>query len=473
MGRFNDFWLSLNKRAVVQANESANGASSNSDDNAPPAEVNLAEGVRASYVQDGPFSHVPKNTRTSLGLSEVKLRHYSTDELLVLLSEVHPDVSYAVWNFMRLGCSDYRIKVEDKNGNRYPIGDKVIREFIRSLEYPTGKGFQQTKSIDRVIQQMFRTAVIRGAVSGELVLTGNRMQATHIAPIDPQTITFRIKDGRMVPWQNTKELDFPNIFYEGLDTMPDSPYGTSPIISAIQAVFFQLQILADLKAVVHNIGYPKFDIKVVEKVLLERMPHNIRGNDKLKQQWLNERLTEIISMYSKLEPDAAFVHYDSVEVDSVGGEKALIDPEKLMNVVNEQLNMSLKTLSTIMGRRSQGNTETFAKVEIKLYLKGLDALQWLVETVMSRMLTMVLNFSGKQGYVKFEFEDAEIRTNLEAQQFKQIQIQNAMTLRDQNWVSNEDACREVTGQDPVGDPPPPQPRGTTPQRSGTPDERPT
>ncbi|MGF7033671.1 hypothetical protein J2T17_004619 [Paenibacillus mucilaginosus] len=35
-------------------------------------------------------------------------------------------------------------------------------------------------------------------------------------------------------------------------------------------------------------------------------------------------------------------------------------------------------MSTILGRRSTGNTESFAKIEIKLYIQGVRALQRVV-----------------------------------------------------------------------------------------------
>ncbi len=403
------------------------------------------------------FSSIPRRVQNQLGLSENRLKNYSVDQLLDILSEIHPDVSFAIWNFIRLGNSGYRISVTKPNGKPYSRGEEQINTFLLNLEQPSITGFSFTKSLNRIINQLLKTGVVRGAASLELVLTDDLLDIAYFAPVDPATIIFKNDNGRIIPWQSTSKqvkLDIPTFFYEGLDSFIDDPTGVSPIVSVIQAVFFQLQVLQDLKAVVHNQGYPKYDIKIIEKVLLERMPISIRNNEQKKQEWLNEKLNEIIQMYNKLEPDDAFVHYDSTEVNLPDAGKAMLDPEKLMNVINEQMNMALKTLSTILGRRANGNTETFAKIEIKLYLKGLEDIQWLIETILSRALTLVLNFKGLQGHVKFKFVPVEIRTALEQEQFRQIAIQNAVTLVDLGWLSDEDACIAVTGNKPNGTPRP-------------------
>jgi len=215
--------------------------------------------------------------------------------------------------------------------------------------------------------------------------------------------------------------------------------------------------LNDIKAVVHNQGYPRFDITILEEVLLQRMPINIRSNEELKTQWMQERLNEIINLYNNLEPDDTLVHFDSVKVDMVGGKGsagggATIDPQKLMQVIDNLIMAGLKTLSTILGRRSTGNTESFAKLEVKLYLQGVKAIQEVVTTILERVLTLYLNLKGKQGIVEVEFNPVEIRTELEQEQFRQIQYQNAAFARDQGWIDQTEAANIAVGHDPVGDP---------------------
>ncbi len=436
-------------------------STSNIPDYDPVSDFGGTRTTLPKFVQGGGgvFGALPKKTQRELGLDDFTLSTMSVEDLIDTLIDAHPDVSFAVWNFMRIGSSGYTIRVEDlENGEIYEEGQLEIQNLIKRLSQPNIEQFELSRDFDKIVDQLMLSTITRGACALELVLTPNYDDVAFIAPVDPATVDFKFENDRYVPYQDeeTLSLDIPTFFYDGLDEMIDDPYGRSPILGAINAVIFQLQVLNDLKQVVHNQGYPRFDITILEEVLLKRMPIAIRNNEEKKQQWLNEKLQEIIDMYNNLDPDDSFVHYDSVQIGMAGGGQsggALIDPEKLMNVIDHQIMAGLKTLSTILGRRSTGNTESFAKMEIKLYIKGVEAIQKTVERILSRALTLALNIKGMQGIVYFEFNPIEIRTSLETAQFEQIHLMNCQFKRDQGWISQEEAAILAVGHEPVADGP--------------------
>lgn len=392
-------------------------------------------------------------TRKFVRLNEQMLRTYSPKQLLTLMKHNHPDVSQAIWNFKIIGNSGYKVKVTLLDGEtEHKSGQKLIQDFLLKLDYYSGEGFEKSKSIDRMVDMMFDSALLRGAIAMEMVMDSQFSDVLYLASVDPDTIDFKIEKGRLVPYQGNVKLDIPTFFYEGVDETETDPYGTSPFLSVIQTIAFHLQVMEDIKAVIHNQGYGKYDIKIIEEVLLKRMPINIRNNEAKKQEWLNNQLNMIIDMYSKLDPDAAFVHFDSVEVGMVETGKAMVDPQKIMAVIDTQINNALKQYSTLMGRRSQGQTEQYAKLEIKLFMKSVKKIRDLIENILSRALTKYLNIHGMQGYVFFKFNDTEIRTELEQVNFEQIAIQNAATKRDQGWITQDQASEEITGKKAVGKP---------------------
>ena len=386
-------------------------------------------------------------------LDDNVFKRYSPTRLLNILKYNHPDVSQAVWNFKIIGNSGYRIRVTKLDGeSEHASGQKLIDDFIRRLNFYSSNGFEKSRSLDRVIDQMFDSALVRGAIAMEMVMNKNYDDVLYFAPVDPDTIEFKVENGRLIPYQDKVKLDIPNFFHEGMDETETDPYGTSPFLSAIRIMAFHQQVLEDLKQVVHNQGYGKYDIKIIEEVLLKRMPIQVRNNEKKKQEWLNEQLRMIIDQYSKLDPDAAFVHFDSVEVGMVDSAKATVDPQKMMAVIDTQILGALKQYSTLMGRRSQGQTEQYAKLEIKIFMKSVQRVQFMIESILSRALTKYLNIHGMQGYVFFEFEDTEIRTELEKVNFEQIAIQNAMKKRDNGWITQDEASIEITGKKAAGKP---------------------
>lgn len=413
------------------------------------------------FVQGGGgvFGALPKRSQKDLQVDEASLLTMSIEDLMDILIDIHPDASFAVWNFMRISDSGYSIRVENVDDSEtYEEGLEEILMLIKRLSQPNVEQFEVSRDFDKVVQQLILSTVVRGACSLELVLTPSYDDVAFMAPVDTATVDFKFENDRYVPYQDeeTLSLDIPTFLYEGLDSMIDSPYGRSPILGALNTIFFQMQVLNDLKQVVHNQGYPRFDITIVEEVLLNRMPITIRNNEQKKQKWLNEKLQEIIDMYNNLEPDDSFVHYDSVEIGMAGGgEKggAMIDPQKLMDVIDSQLMAGLKTLSTILGRRSTGNTESFAKMEIKLYIKGVEAIQKTVERILSKALTLTLNIKGMQGVVYFEFNPVEIRTSMETAQFEQVHLINCQFKRDQGWIDQEEASMKAVGHNPVSEAP--------------------
>ncbi|WP_145052803.1 hypothetical protein [Paenibacillus xylanexedens] len=457
------FSFGKRKQKTALAGRTSGGSRGRSSGSGGYVSVNDFGGSRTTMPKftmggGGVGGSLPKKVQSDLGLDERTLQSATIEDLMDILADAHGDVSYAIWNFMRLGNTKYNIKVYK------PMGDgtedetmkKVVTDFFDMLEIPDPTRFSMNRSIEKVLGQMIFAVVTRGAAAGELVMGAGNTEVAFIAPVDPGTITFRYEGDRYVPYQDDDKisLDLPTFFYEGLDERIDDPYGRGPLVSAINMIMFQLQVLNDIKAVVHNQGYPRFDIKILEEVLLRRMPIGVRNNEEESQKWLNGRLNEIIEMYQNLDPDDTFVHYDSIEVGMAGGGSgggALIDPQKLMTVLDNMLMTGLKTLSTILGRRSTGNTESFAKIEIKLYIQGVRAIQRVVERLMGRMLTAMLNLGGKQGIVKFQFEEIEIRTEMEQAQFNQIHLLNVALMRNEGWIDQNEAAMRAVGHAPVGE----------------------
>lgn len=400
-------------------------------------------------IEDG---HVMRYGKYSK-LTESTFKRNSPKRLLNILRHNHPDVSQAIWNFKIIGNSGYKVRVTKLDGEtEHESGQKLIDTFIRNLDFYSSNGFEKSRSLDRIIDQMFDSALVRGALSLEMVMDKDFEKVLYFSNVDPDTINFKVEKGRLIPYQDNIKLDIPTFFHEGVDETEVDPYGTSPFLSVIQTLAFHQQVMEDLRMVIHNQGYGKYDIKVIEEVLLKRMPIQIRSNEKKKQEWLNEQLSTIINMYSKLDPDDAFVHFDSVEVGMVEGARATLDPQKIMAVIDTQILGALKQYSTLMGRRSQGQTEQYAKLEIKIFMKSVKRIQFLIESILSRTLTKLLNVNGMQGYAFFEFEDTEIRTDLEKVNFEQIAIQNAAKKRDNGWLSQDQASTEVTGKKAHGKP---------------------
>jgi len=410
-----------------------------------------------------------------------KQSQLSAPELLDILADTHPDISYAVWQFLRVANSGWTVTAKNLAGEPDARGQKLVDELIiRMGATPNSGRFEESKSLDNLLNQLHLSIIKDGACAGEAVLFDNLWDVAEIAPVDVNSIYFRRgEDGRNVPWQyqgmsgrrrqqgnsdrgnrsdqeevwenGYKRLDYPNFFYEALDPKIGDPYGRSPILPVLQVVFFYMQVLIDLKAAVHIVGYPRIEAKILEEVVSKNCPAAIKNNPDKYAEWLNARLTELINLYSQLNPDDVMVHYDSVELGMVGqAAKASFDIRGLIDVLDHQMAAALKTLMTILGRK-EGSTETYVSTDMMLYAKGVEDVQKVSEALLERAFTFALNLKGFQGTVDFEFEPIDFRSEEQRQKDFGESILNQLKLIALGLQDQKGAAMELVGRQPVGE----------------------
>jgi hypothetical protein len=223
------------------------------------------------------FSWLPKKYQQAHNIDLTKLQSYTAEELIELLISVHPDVSHALYTYLRMGDTELTFTAKKANGNDDKSGQKALDEIKAMLNTPmVSPGYQHGRSLDKLDTIQRLMVMVRGACAGEVVLNPQCNEVVDIVPVDPALIWFRREPdtNRLVPWQYVKnsrpksgenwfgqykQIDTPTFIYEELDPMVDDPYGRTPY----------LPVLQDLKAVVHNQGYPRMDVSMMEDVMLK------------------------------------------------------------------------------------------------------------------------------------------------------------------------------------------------------------
>jgi len=399
----------------------------------------------------------------------IDLTQYATlsaDKLLDVLIDSNPDVSQALYSFLRMCNSGHSIKVTGLDGKKDDTGQSIMDNWIKKLNFQQNNyGFKEDRSINSLINKMHMSFFVKGAASLEIALT-QVLEPSFIAPINPTSIYFKEKDDELIPYQNQptgdrkkgkwegnyKEINTPSFFYQPFDARLDDVYGVCPILPALQIIFFQMQILQDLQLVVHKAGMPRVDVELLEEILIKNAPPAIRNDAKKLTAWLNARKSAIETEYTNIKPDDAAIHFDSVKLKYLEAQKGVgsFDARALIEVVDAQVIASLKSLSTLMGRKT-GRTETYASAEVLLYIKGVEAIQQISGQLMSRALTFCLNMFGHQGYVAFEYLPIELRSKTEIAQWEAIKIHNHLIYIALGMESFNDGCIGLTGHAPTGD----------------------
>lgn len=412
------------------------------------------EGVGWSW---NPMAFEQRRHQNAHQVDFTQLKRLSAAELLEILISTHPDISDAVWQFLRLADTPTSFTVRKLTGKEDPAGQRVLEEALSRIGAPSlGDRFELPTSIASKAQQALLTILVRAAFAVEVEPTRNLRGIQDIHLIDPADIEFRKEeDGRLVPWQRLervpqqvpeaqrslyqggyKKLDSPTIIWVPLDPMPGDPHGREPLLPVLQVVFFEIQVLRDLQAVVHNQGYPRLEVEVLQEVVMQRveqfLPQLLQpGNEKELGEYLEAELNTIADHFAGLQPDDTVVHWDSSKAKAIGveGKGPMIDVSKLIQIIEARIATGCKTFLTLLSRHT-GTAEGSRKTDVLVYQKGIAGIQKVASVGWGRALTVALNLLGRQGTVEWTYEAPDMRTPDEQERDFASRITNAQRLLD-------------------------------------------
>jgi len=385
------------------------------------------------------------------------LDRVSPTKLMQLLADLSPEVSRALWDFLRLCNPGYKVKAFNVGAdtiNRQ--AQEAVDAFLGSLHGPYSA--QNVVPADVVINSLFMGAFLRGAFLAELVLDEQGRAPLEIATPDPASIRFRRESGgargpvwRMGQWQRGEfvYLDKPTIVYVPVDPFPGSPYGRPLAAPALFASLFLLGLLHDLRRVVAQQGYPRLDIAINMEKLKAAMPSNVQNDPKKGKEWADAAIQQVIETYSSLEPDEAYVHPDFVVINRPVGvvdSSSLGAVDGLITGLERMLARAVKSNALLFGLGKEVGESNSNRLW-ESHIAGVKSVQHPCEFVIERTLTMALRAQGMAARVEARF--AEVRAS-ELQRdalVEGLKIKNAAAKRDEGWITQDEAALEGAGKE--------------------------
>lgn len=421
----------------------------------------LRGGRQTQPVNPNPFANfaynfIPRRQWQQFDLNRLIETQLTPLQILELLADVNPEISLAVWNQIRMVMTAWSYTVTTPNGTRELKSAKArLDEFINSINPDSG-------GIDAIIASWVFTTFLQGAVAGEVVLNETLNDVTDIVAVQPHTIHFS-RDGvtqKLIPYQVQSLLSGQNAAFAGyfvrlnpltfgyipLDAPPDDAYGRPPAASALQMVVFQMQLLRDLKQAAHVNAWGRVSIEVVEEKIKASVPAKLKqpGNEKELQRYVDDVISSIIASYSRLQPDDAFVHTDSIQINAVDYSGKTFQFDALLKVINAELYRALKQLPVFMGS-NEGTTETHGTVQLKIYVSGITSIQKIICALLNKFSNVALRVWGIYGVAKWSFENPIPELKLDQIQADQAEAEHVAYLRDQGWISQDEASIRITG----------------------------
>lgn len=342
-------------------------------------------------------------------------------ELLKQLFKHDPDVSAALNGYLTMANTPMVVLARDLEGNIDREATHYLRLVLSMITSQTdySAGFQLKRSLRGICEDLRWMALLRGAVGAELVFdkAGNPVD---LRIVDMATIEWEEKSpGVYKPFQvipNSDEkvsLDIPNFFVSFYRKDPTGIYGESSFVAAINTIAARQQVINDLYRIMQITGFPRISIKVVEEVLVKNAPANVKNDPAKLKAWVDTRMREVADKFASIRADQPFVHSDSVQPSIMNDKKpgSALDISAVIETLNAQNQAGLKTMSTIIGRGSQGvNTSS---VEARIAAMNADELNEPLADLFEKTLSFALHMNGFQGFAEVYFEKAELRPDLE------------------------------------------------------------
>jgi SPP1 gp7 family putative phage head morphogenesis protein len=388
-------------------------------------------------------------------------RPYHKDKTLIenmkIIRDINPDSSLGVWNYLRTGNSGWTLNViegVDENGEsivNQQLTDQ-LNERMKTVALEYGGG------LDVLIDMSHLLLLTEGAVAAEVEVEESLNDFVDIHMVDPVRIDLRRDEDDqhlIYCYENAigtlVDLSDLQFFYIPLDPDVDDPTGRSPILPIVQTVMFQIELLADLKQVVHSQGYPRIDVKVISEVILQNAPAEYKtlGQEANLKAWCEAQLEAIRTVYDTMKPDDAFIHFDTSEVEFKSPEGSL-NFKYVADILNTQIISALKQLPVFLGR-NEGTTETHGTVQYKIWVSGVESLQSRTKKLIEKSCDFILRLWGSQFKSEFEFGKITTTDRYKEAQSEKMENEARGIAQDRGWIDADEAAQLGYGHEAVGE----------------------
>jgi len=346
------------------------------------------------------------------------------------LRDAIPDISDGVWTWKRLCQTGFDIEIVD------PSSDLAKRRAENLLNELNGRMNAGDRGVDGLLDIFYTSLFTYGAAALEIVLTNSREQIADVVPIDVWTVRFRREGSVLQPYQviEGKEIKLPRerFIYVGLDRDGTNPYGRSMLRSIPFVVKIQQRLMEDMAKATHNAGWSKLHIAYTPG-------ERLRGES---QEAFNERVAQefehLRNNATGIETDQNLVTYDNVSVNVLRGDQQSQVFYGNHKAVEEQVITGLHLMPILMGR-NYGTTETYGTAQFEIVNRHCEAVNRSVKRMLERLYNFELAMMWGEARAKVKMRTNRTTDILKEATAREKEIANAITLREQGFITQEKA----------------------------------
>lgn len=365
-------------------------------------------------------------------------------EAMQNLSLVNPDIAQMVDNIVHLGNTGHKVMVQ---ANTEDAEVEILTELNRFVT----TAFNHYGGIDGFINSSLAQIARGGAVSIEWVVDDALTGLDHVVfvPLKDIRFIFDGDSGQYIPYQRTNnfsdgdsgliQLNTLTYQYCPLQVLDNSPYAIPPILSALESIVIQRDIIKNLRFISKKMGLLGF------VNFLVRAPKQVPGETTDRyvsrcQAFLDEQAERLKHNYRD-GIAVGFMDSFSVEHHSITGDAR--GAKDLFEMNEQQVFSGLKADPALHGR-TYSTTETYASVVYEKMLSITTNYQRIVKTILEYGCKLHLRLAGLDYYDFWvEFEPSQSLNAERDEGTYATKINNLKLLYDQGIIDQNQFAQEA------------------------------
>ena len=362
-------------------------------------------------------------------------------DLLQQLSIIMPDMAQAVDNIARLGNTGHRVEIF---GSERAADDlNAALDDLAQRIYPHGCGMDGF--VNDVLSQIARS----GALSVEWVARRDLSGWEKIVLVPVRTIRFILRDGEYIAVQTKSghealkdqfiELNPLTYLYYAIERLDTSFYAVPPMLSALDNVMVQRDIMKQLKFVARKLGIMGF-LEVLLSAPEQKPGETVEAFKERCRTYLRETAERVKGSFK----DGLVLGFKEVQefkmnqvVSDARGVKDLVQ----MN--EEQVCSGIKQDPAMMGR-TYSTTETYAGVVFSKLVNQIQNYQRLVRRCLEHGYALEARMLGiAVDKISVKFNESDLVNRRVKAEAEEIEIRNANSLYDAGVIDQAQRAQRL------------------------------
>lgn len=401
---------------------------------------------RASEVSTSRTEYSPFRTKGTKLLSRLRGTYDIYDAIDLLVKE-HPDTSMGYAVLQSLVNQGGHIEFTSCS---LASSARILREWN---EFAERVNAVNSNGLDGLLVQLHGYDFRSGGMCCEVVVNDDCTDIEDVYPIDPRYLKWKLEErnGKQVwiPYQcvNGKQIDLSGANLIWIPYNPDgTPCGSLLFAPAVSAADMQLEFLNSSQVVLYRVGTPRYDITLDRESLLKSAPPDVAANPAKANEYIQKTYDMVKASFASLSAENDIVHTDDTKISTIGGDSSAYFQgiSAYADVIDVQMMNAVKTLGTLMNRRSSGSY-ALSTVEFKVIVDMIEPRQRAEKRLVESIARIWLRVHGYNSSVTYTPNPIEWQSMLDKVEFNLKNEEFYRRADEYGYISPDEAAQKVTG----------------------------